>query len=69
VEKSGGMRKERGRQLYQKKGLHFGKMDVQHPHFLNLAPTLGRAKSSIPHGTWRFHEKVKSPKIPQELLV
>jgi hypothetical protein len=55
VEKSGGMRKERGRQLYQKKGLHFGKMDVQHPHFLNLAPTLGRAKSSIPHGTWRFH--------------
>jgi hypothetical protein len=28
---------------------------VQHPHFLNLAPTLGSVKSSIPHGTWRFH--------------
>jgi hypothetical protein len=23
--------------------------------FLNLAPTLGRVKSSIPHGAWRFH--------------
>jgi hypothetical protein len=23
--------------------------------FLNLAPTLGRMKSSIPHGAWRFH--------------
>jgi hypothetical protein len=23
--------------------------------FMNLAPILGRAKSSIPHGVWRFH--------------
>jgi hypothetical protein len=22
---------------------------------LNLAPTLGKVKSSIPHGAWRFH--------------
>jgi hypothetical protein len=29
-------------------------MDVQHPHFLKLAP-LERVKSSIPHGAWRFH--------------
>jgi hypothetical protein len=33
---------------------HFGRMDVQHPHFLKLALTLGRVKSSIPHGAWRF---------------
>jgi hypothetical protein len=31
------------------------RMDVQHSHFLNLAPILGRMKSSIPHGTWRFY--------------
>jgi hypothetical protein len=59
-------------------------MGVQHLQFLNLAPTLGRVKSCIPHGTWRFHfftlgrpyqplgflsnEKVNSLKIPQELL-
>jgi hypothetical protein len=24
-------------------------------YFLNLAPTLGRMKSSIPHEAWRFH--------------
>jgi hypothetical protein len=30
-------------------------MCVQHPHFLNLAPTLGKVKSSIPHGPWRFN--------------
>jgi hypothetical protein len=34
---------------------HFEKMGVQHPHFLELAPTLGRVKSSISHGAWRFH--------------
>ena len=33
---------------------HFRRMGVQHSHFLNLAPTLGRVKSSIPHGAWRF---------------
>jgi hypothetical protein len=33
----------------------FGRMGVQHPHFLKLAPTLGSVKSSIPHGDWRFH--------------
>jgi hypothetical protein len=33
---------------------HFGKMGVQHFHFLNLAPTLGKMKSLIPHGAWRF---------------
>jgi hypothetical protein len=41
------------------KGLSFwgggGGVCVQHLHFLNLAPTLGRVKSSIPHGAWRFH--------------
>jgi hypothetical protein len=30
-------------------------MGVQHPHFLELALTLGSVKSSIPHGNWRFH--------------
>jgi hypothetical protein len=34
---------------------HFGRMGVQHSHFLKLSPTLGRVKSSIPHGAWRFH--------------
>jgi hypothetical protein len=34
---------------------HFGRMGVHHPHFLKLAPTLGDAQSSIPHGAWRFH--------------
>jgi hypothetical protein len=34
---------------------NFGRMDVQHLHFLKLAPTLGSVKSSIPHGAWRFH--------------
>jgi hypothetical protein len=34
---------------------HFGRMGVQHSHFLKLAPILGRVKSSIPHGAWRFH--------------
>jgi hypothetical protein len=29
---------------------HFGRMGVQYPHFLKLAPTLERTKSSIPHG-------------------
>jgi hypothetical protein len=33
----------------------FGRMGVQRSHFLNLAPTLGRVKSSIPHGVWRFY--------------
>jgi hypothetical protein len=33
----------------------FGRMGVQHPHLMNLAPTLGRVKSSNPHGAWRFH--------------
>jgi hypothetical protein len=32
-----------------------GRMGVQNFHFLKLAPTLGRVKSSIPHGAWRFH--------------
>jgi hypothetical protein len=34
---------------------HFERMGVQYSHFLNLAPTLGKVKSSIPHGAWRFH--------------
>jgi hypothetical protein len=34
---------------------HFGRMGVQYPHYLKLAPTLGRVKSSILHGAWRFH--------------
>jgi hypothetical protein len=33
----------------------FGRMGVQHPHFLKLAPTLGSANSSEIHGEWRFH--------------
>jgi hypothetical protein len=33
----------------------FGRMGVQHPHFLKHAPTLGSIKSSICHGDWRFH--------------
>jgi hypothetical protein len=33
----------------------FGRMGVQHPHFLKLALTLGSAKSSILHEDWRFH--------------
>jgi hypothetical protein len=33
----------------------FRRMDVQHPHFLKLAPTLGSANSSKIHGEWRFH--------------
>jgi hypothetical protein len=33
----------------------FGRMGVQHPHFLKLAPTLGSIKCSIPHRDWRFH--------------
>jgi hypothetical protein len=33
----------------------FGRMGVQHPHFLKLAPTLGSANSSKIHGEWRFH--------------
>jgi hypothetical protein len=32
-----------------------GGMDVQHTHFLKLAPTLGSIKSSIAHEVWRFH--------------
>jgi hypothetical protein len=31
--------------------LAFSKMGVQHSNFMNLAPTLGSVKSSIPHGT------------------
>jgi hypothetical protein len=33
----------------------FGRMGVQHPHFLKLAPTLGSVKSCKLHGDWRFH--------------
>jgi hypothetical protein len=33
----------------------FGRMGVQHPHFLKLAPTLGSANSSKIHGEWRFY--------------
>jgi hypothetical protein len=42
----------------------FGRMGVQHPHFLKLAPTLGSANSSKIHGKWKFHffPKKKSPK-------
>jgi hypothetical protein len=36
-------------------GLAFGRMGVRYSYFLNLAPILGRVKSSIPHGAWRFH--------------
>jgi hypothetical protein len=34
---------------------HFGRMGVQYPHFLKLAPTFGSVKFSIPHGNWSFH--------------
>jgi hypothetical protein len=30
-------------------------MGVQHSHFFNLAPTLGKVKSSISHGACRIH--------------
>jgi hypothetical protein len=40
---------------YLEMGLEFGRTSIQHSHFLNLAPTLGRVKSSILHGAWRFH--------------
>jgi hypothetical protein len=33
----------------------FGKMGVQHSHFLKLARTLGSANSFKFHGEWRFH--------------
>jgi hypothetical protein len=33
----------------------FGRMGVQHLHFLKLAPTLGSVKCSIPHGDWKFY--------------
>jgi hypothetical protein len=33
----------------------FGRMGVQHPHFLKLAPILGSVKCSIFHGDWRFY--------------
>jgi hypothetical protein len=33
----------------------FGRMGVQHPHFLKDAPTLESANSSKIHGEWRFH--------------
>jgi hypothetical protein len=33
----------------------FGRMGIQHPHFLKLAPILRSGKFSIPHGAWRFH--------------
>jgi hypothetical protein len=33
----------------------FGRMGVQHLHFLKLAPTLGSANSSKIHGEWRFY--------------
>jgi hypothetical protein len=33
----------------------FGRMGIQHPHFLKLALTLGSVKCSICHGDWRFH--------------
>jgi hypothetical protein len=33
----------------------FGRMGIQHSHFLNLAPILGRVKSFILHGVWKFH--------------
>jgi hypothetical protein len=42
---------------------HFGRMDVQHFHFLNLAPILRSVKSSIPHGAWRFHFLIFLAKI------
>jgi hypothetical protein len=33
----------------------FGRMGVQHPHFLKLTLTLGSVKSYKLHGDWRFH--------------
>jgi hypothetical protein len=47
----------------------FGRMGVQHPHFLKLAPTLGSANSSKIHGEWRFHffPKIKNPKFRSHL--
>jgi hypothetical protein len=42
----------------------FGRMGVQHPHVLKLAPTLGSANSSKIHGEWRFHFFLKK-KIPK----
>jgi hypothetical protein len=40
--------------MLQGPGLLWG-VCVQHPQFLNLAPTRGSVKSSILHGAWRFH--------------
>jgi hypothetical protein len=40
---------------FRKWARDFGRMGIQHTHFLKLAPTLGSVKSSIPHGDWRFH--------------
>jgi hypothetical protein len=47
----------------------FGRMGVQHPHFLKLAPTLGSANSSKIHKEWRFHffPKTKIPKFSPHL--
>jgi hypothetical protein len=47
----------------------FGRMGVQYPHFLKLAPTLGSANSSKIHGEWRFHffPKKKIPKFKAHL--
>jgi hypothetical protein len=46
--------------LFEKFGewaMPFGRIGVQHPHFLKLAPIPGSVKSSISHGAWRFHLK------------
>jgi hypothetical protein len=33
----------------------FGRISVQHPHFLKFAPTLGSVECFILHGNRRFH--------------
>jgi hypothetical protein len=40
---------------FEKWARAFGRMGVQHPNFLKLAPTFGSANSSKIHGEWRFH--------------
>jgi hypothetical protein len=37
---------------------HFGRMGVQHPHFLKLAPTLGSVKSSFFMEIGNFKKKL-----------
>jgi hypothetical protein len=43
--------------------LAFWKVGCTSLPFVNLASTLGRVKSSIPHGAWRFYFFISKNKI------